>query len=99
MDIDKIINLRAQLAQSGGIQSLKISGDLYEAIQDFLNTPVCPLCKAELNIKDKYPGKSHIKSGIDGIKCHDCFIHRHIFVNFVFRKDLKNEKVIKFPEK
>ena len=93
MNIDKIINLRSQLAEAGGLQGLKISGDLYEAIQDFLNTPVCPLCKAEMDIKGKYPGKSHIRSGINGIKCHDCFTHRSTFVNFVLRKDLKKEEM------
>jgi len=89
VNIDKIINMRAAISELKGLDKIKAQKDYYGAMEEFLNTPVCPICG------DIYEGcynsPAHIKPGIDGIKCGKCF-KRGCLVNFVFRKDLMEER-------
>ena len=89
LNIDKIINLRAEMAQLKGFNNIRAQRNLYNRMLEhsnkmlkYLNEPTCPICYSIYS-------KGIIRSNINGSKCSKCF-NRGRFVNLVHKKDVKN---------
>jgi Zn ribbon nucleic-acid-binding protein len=85
MNIDQIINMRAEFKAAKGLNKIAKSVDFYSAMKTFLDSPICPNCKTVGTTT------LPIHPGIDGVKCSKCF-HNGIFVNLVRRKDLMKNR-------
>ena len=73
--------MRAKLKTLNGIEQINAYKDFYNMMSSYLEQPICPKCH------NLTPTVSIVKPGINGAKCHNCFIHG-TFVNIVRRKDL-----------
>jgi len=89
MNIDKIINLRAEIFQLKDFDNIKRKRNLYNRMLrhidkslKYLNEPTCPICYHVYS-------KAIIRSKINGSKCSECF-NRGRFVNLVYKKDVQN---------
>lgn len=84
MNIDQIINMRAELKATKGLAKIKKTIDFYSAMEEFLDGVVCPICK------NSGTTILPVKPGIDGVKCSLCF-HNGVFINLIRRRDLIGE--------